>query len=61
MRHLASCPVPVGYNRVCLQICLKCGFDCDIMGEIMDVIIYDIRDDIIYDFADDMGYDIIDL
>ena len=29
---------------ICLQNCVNVGIDCDIIGEIMDVIIYDIRD-----------------
>ena len=37
----------IGYTHIeiiCLQNCVDVGIDCDIIGEIMDVIIYDIRD-----------------
>ena len=37
----------IGYTHIeiiCLQNCVNVGIDCDIIGEIMDVIIYDIID-----------------
>ena len=37
----------IGYTHIeiiCLQNCVNVGIDCDIIGEIMDVIIYDILD-----------------